>query len=87
MSSLILSLPLTKAFVFIKPHAVTDATKELVKKTLEAKGVTITSEGDIASEEIDAKKLIDQHCAWWRRLSPARAPCVLPSLEHTVRQP
>jgi len=49
------------AFVFIKPHAVTEATKALVKATLESKDVTILSEGDIAGEDIDAKKLIDQH--------------------------
>lgn len=50
-----------EAFVFIKPHAVTDKTKELVKATLEAKGIEITSEGAIASETIDKDKLIDQH--------------------------
>jgi nucleoside diphosphate kinase len=49
------------AFVFIKPHAVTDAAKELVKAGLAAKGIKILSEGSISSEEIDSKKLIDQH--------------------------
>jgi nucleoside diphosphate kinase len=49
------------AFVFIKPHAVTEATKALVKEGLEAKGLTITKSGSITSEEIDQKKLIDQH--------------------------
>jgi hypothetical protein len=29
------------AFVFIKPHAVTGATKDLVKAGLEAKGITV----------------------------------------------
>jgi len=47
--------------VFVKPHAVTDEVKALTKKTLEAKGLTILSEGSITSEEIDNKKLIDQH--------------------------
>jgi len=50
-----------QAFVFIKPHAVTDAVKELVQKGLEEKGITILSQGEISSEEIDSKKLIDQH--------------------------
>jgi len=49
------------AFVFIKPHAVTDQVKELVKKGLEAKGLKILSEGSLSGEVIDEKKLIDQH--------------------------
>jgi len=49
------------AFVFIKPHAVTDAVKTLVKAGLEAKGITIKKEGSIKGEVIDKKKLIDQH--------------------------
>jgi hypothetical protein len=43
------SLP-NSAFVFIKPHAVAEATKALVKATLEANGVKIIKEGDIKSE-------------------------------------
>lgn len=50
-----------QAFVFIKPHAVTDAVKSLVSNGLTEKGITILSEGSISSEEIDEKKLIDQH--------------------------
>ena len=49
------------AFVFVKPHAVTEATKDLVKKGLVDAGLTITSEGSLTAEEIDSKKLIDQH--------------------------
>mmetsp|Transcript_52873 Transcript_52873/g.136542 ORF Transcript_52873/g.136542 Transcript_52873/m.136542 type:complete len:754 (-) Transcript_52873:263-2524(-) len=49
------------AFVFIKPHAVTDKTKELVKSKLEEKGITIKKEGSIEAEEIDKKMLIDKH--------------------------
>jgi len=49
------------AFVFIKPHAVTEKTKALVKSSLEAKGIKILSERSITSEEIDSKLLIDQH--------------------------
>jgi adenine phosphoribosyltransferase len=54
-------MPLNSAFVFVKPHAVTDATKVLVKEGLIASGLTILSEGTITAEEIDEKKLIDQH--------------------------
>ena len=49
------------AFVFVKPHAVTPPTIELVKSKLEGAGLTILSEGDISSEDIDQKKLVDQH--------------------------
>lgn len=49
------------AFVFIKPHAVTDACKELVSKTFNEKGFTITKEGLIEAEDIDKKMLIDKH--------------------------
>jgi nucleoside diphosphate kinase len=50
-----------EAFVFIKPHAITPAVNKMVKEHLEANGLKVTGEGPIASEQIDAKKLIDQH--------------------------
>jgi len=53
--------PKNQAFVFVKPHAVTPACNKTVKDGLLAKGLKILSEGDIASEIIDKKKLIDQH--------------------------
>lgn len=49
------------AFVFVKPHAVTDATIDLVRDSLLEAGITVKSEGDISSETIDSKKLVDQH--------------------------
>jgi len=49
------------AFVFVKPHAITPKTIELVKGKLEGAGLTILKEGDITSEDIDSKKLVDQH--------------------------
>jgi len=52
---------LNQAFVFIKPHAQTEAVQKCVKEGLEAKGITVTSEGEIKSEVISEKKLIDQH--------------------------
>lgn len=53
--------PKNSAFVFVKPHAVTEKTVELARERLVQKGLTIISEGSIKSEEIDQKKLIDQH--------------------------
>lgn len=49
------------AFVFLKPHAVTDKAKEEVSKFLESKQIKITKEGSIPASQIDEKKLIDQH--------------------------
>jgi len=49
------------AFVFIKPHAVTEKVKDCVSKGLKDQGLTIVEEGSISSEDIDQKKLIDQH--------------------------
>jgi len=53
--------PTNSAFVFVKPHAVTPKANAMVKEGLEAAGLKVTSEGDLSSEEIDEKKLIDQH--------------------------
>jgi len=49
------------AFVFIKPHAVTDKVKALVEKELGAKNIKITSQGSISAEDIDKGQLIDKH--------------------------
>jgi len=49
------------AFVFIKPHALYDKVKDLVKEKLAENGITIKSEGQIKAEIIDKKKLIDTH--------------------------
>lgn len=66
------------AFVFIKPHAVTEATKALVKATLEANGVRIVKEGDIKSEVRRALRSDD------RQRSRALAVHVPPAL-HALR--
>jgi len=49
------------AFVFLKPTAVTDKMKELVKKTFEEKSIKVVKEGSIAAADIDKKQLIDKH--------------------------
>ena len=49
------------AFVFVKPHANTKATQELVREKLISAGVEILSESEIEGKTIDEKKLIDQH--------------------------
>lgn len=52
---------LNSAFVFVKPHANTKATQDMVRQKLVDAGITITSESDISGTTIDEKKLIDQH--------------------------
>jgi nucleoside diphosphate kinase len=49
------------AFVFIKPHANTEATRSLVRSKLSAAGLSILSECEIDGPTIDREKLIDQH--------------------------
>jgi nucleoside diphosphate kinase len=52
---------MNQAFVFIKPHAVTEKVKKLAADGLRSKKITILAEGSISGESIDEKKLIDQH--------------------------
>lgn len=49
------------AFVFIKPHANTEAVRALVKEKFAERGIRIVAEGQIDAETIDKDKLIDQH--------------------------
>jgi len=49
------------AFVFVKPHACTDAVSTFVKSELEAHGIKILKEGEIDGNTIDKKMYIDQH--------------------------
>jgi len=50
-----------QAFVFIKPHAVTEPAKKLAASALSAAGITITREGSLSAEVIEKNKLIDNH--------------------------
>jgi len=49
------------AFVFIKPHAVTDKVKALMLERFAAEGLAVLSEGCIRAETIDKDMLIDTH--------------------------
>lgn len=53
--------PLNSAFVFVKPHANTEATQKMVREKLTEAGITILSESEVDGKTIDEKKLIDQH--------------------------
>merc|ERR1719498_1028806 len=52
-------LPTNTAFVFIKPHAVTDATVAMVTKCLADGGFKILKDGELDGPTIGDKKLID----------------------------
>lgn len=49
------------AFVFIKPHAVTGAVKELVAKRFADEGIAVLAQGSIDAATIDKNMLIDTH--------------------------
>ena len=77
------------AFVFIKPHAVTDKAKDLVKETLAAKEIEIKKEGSIEAEDIDKKMLIDKHyyaIAAKATLKTQRAACAERQVQGTLRR-
>ena len=50
-----------QAFVFIKPHAVTDSAKSLVTSKFRSVGVNVTKEGSLDAGTIEKDKLIDNH--------------------------
>jgi len=49
------------ALVFIKPHANNPAVRKLVQHTLTRLGLKITNEGEVRYDEMDSKRLIDNH--------------------------
>lgn len=50
-----------QAFVFIKPHAVTEPTKKLVSNKFAEASITIVKQGSLTAEAIEKGKLIDNH--------------------------
>jgi len=50
-----------QAFVFIKPHATTEAVKELVRSILNERSIEIIVEGPITADVIARGQLVDQH--------------------------
>eukprot|EP01010_Urceolus_cornutus_P005388 NODE_933_length_1225_cov_264.029762_g708_i0.p1 GENE.NODE_933_length_1225_cov_264.029762_g708_i0~~NODE_933_length_1225_cov_264.029762_g708_i0.p1 ORF type:complete len:378 (-),score=81.36 NODE_933_length_1225_cov_264.029762_g708_i0:90-1163(-) len=49
------------AFVFIKPHAVSDAVQKLVTERFAKEGIAILTQGSLGNKVIAEKKLIDNH--------------------------
>jgi len=74
------------AFVFIKPHAVTEQVKELVRDVLSRKGIAIFQEGSIGAEEIDKKMLIDQHYYAIAAKATLKKPTELPVPEDKFKK-
>jgi nucleoside diphosphate kinase len=50
-----------QAYVFIKPHAVTDQTKALVSKRFQSAGIKVYDQGSLDAATIEKDKLIDNH--------------------------
>ena len=50
-----------QAFVFLKPHAVTEPAKKLAAEAFAKEGITITEEGSLGAAKIEKDKLIDNH--------------------------
>jgi len=50
-----------QAFVFVKPHAVTDKAKALAKSSFVKAGITVYKEGKLTGDVIEKDKLIDNH--------------------------
>jgi len=50
-----------QAYVFIKPHAVTDAAKKLASAKFAEAGITVYKEGSLDAATIEKDKLIDNH--------------------------
>ena len=47
--------------MFVKPHAVTEAAKELVKAKFASVGITIYADATLDAATIEKDKLIDNH--------------------------
>lgn len=50
-----------RAFVFIKPHAVTPEVEKLVLAKFEEKNIKVVSTGEISGKQIDEELLVDTH--------------------------
>ena len=50
-----------QAYVFLKPHAVTEPAKKLVSSSFAKAGITVYKEGTLGAAQIEADKLIDNH--------------------------
>lgn len=57
------TIPNNKAVVFVKPHAMLEGggVQAMVRKKLQAEGISILSEGDISHTTIEEKRMIDIH--------------------------
>eukprot|EP00298_Acanthocystis_sp_HF-20_P000156 c10196_g1_i1.p1 GENE.c10196_g1_i1~~c10196_g1_i1.p1 ORF type:complete len:558 (-),score=275.16 c10196_g1_i1:7-1680(-) len=49
------------AFLFIKPHANTEAVRNYVERRIHEAGLSIVHQGLLTAEQIESKKIIDQH--------------------------
>lgn len=60
------------ALVFVKPHAATPQTIELVSQTLQEKGAEVLRQGSVDAAKIEAEGIIDAHYATIAKIGMAR---------------
>ena len=68
-----------QAFVFVKPHAVTDKAKALAKSSFVKAGITVYKEGKLTGDVIEKDKLIDNH--YYAIANKVRSPARPPNLD------
>lgn len=73
--------PKNAAFLFLKPHAATDAAKALVESVLSERGLTVTKSGELDGDSIDKKKLIDKHYYSIASKATLLTPANLPGMD------
>lgn len=59
--ALLSAVNVDEAFVFVKPHAVTDKVVDLVKEDFAKNGIKVKTEGELDHKKIDTERLIDTH--------------------------
>lgn len=52
---------LNSAFVFLKPHADTEAVRSLLTETLKKHNITVVLEGSLDSADLSARQVVDLH--------------------------
>ena len=78
--------PRNAAFIFVKPHAATEATKALLESELSKRGLTVTQCGELDGGTIDKKKLIDKHYYSIASKATLLAPADIPGMDtHGVK--
>ena len=77
--------PVNVAFLFIKPHAVTDEAEVLLRARCDRDGVEIIDCGALSAGEMDQRGVVDRHYGQLARRAMTISPGQLPVLSDKVR--